>query len=405
MSTIRGDVKSQTLALLDEDVAGYSLADWRARNLRLYDILVALGLLDPELVPRNTVSHLVHRLINLRVGACNDPQNAGHVRAQNENVLLFGIAADVPVRTLTLALVAGFVHDLNKAFREPLREDALAVGTGDGGRLALMSSLGQIVGLNHLGDRTRREFYAATRLSDGAIAPEIAHALDMVVVHHGLGSSQFIRDLIKGENAWWGSEFVDPSSGEAKIVHPAQPELTLESVVHDLADSAQQMQGGVAWLLKYPAGYWRASQRSYTQMLTGEPADATADVPMSLLGQIVVEEATCRDIIATGLKTGVVAPDQASAFERALAASIAPSKAWVNGDPEVLEDADGETVYHDVGRALGISAVEAKARLEHAAPGSSEGDEVEDLIWASGRKLDSLRAKMLTDVLHGDAEV
>lgn len=397
------DAGAELFALLDEDVAGYSLADWRARNLSLYDQLVRRGHLDPEIVPRGALEYLLQRLLHLRVGASTDPQNAGHVRAQNENVLHFGLRARVPRPVLTVALSAGFIHDLNKAFREPLRADEFAVRDGQGQVVPLMLTMAQIVGLNHLGDRTRRELLAATRLGEGALAPNVAQQIDRCIVHHGLGSSRFIRDLVDGHNAWWGDEFVDPTTGARKLVHPPQPELTLASVVHDLADSTQQMQGGVAWLMKYPAGYWRGLGRSYADMLTGRAEDRAASVPMSLTHQIEVEAATCREIVAAGEGAGVVDAAYAAAFARALDEAIAPSLAWVSADEAVLAAPEGETVYHDVAAALGTSPLEARGRLEAAAPGTAEGDALEDVIWSSGRRLDSKRARLLTDLIAASA--
>ena len=399
----RADTTPELMQLLDEDVAGYSLADWRARNLRLFDLLVELALLSPEVVPRPALEHILERTIDVRVGAASDPQNAGHVRAQNENVLLFGLRAGVPPPALTVALVAGFIHDLNKAFREPLRTDEFAVRDGQGRVVPLMLTMAQIVGLNHLGDRTRRELVAATRLPEAPLSAAVAQAIDRCIVHHGLGSSQFIRDLMVGKNEWWGHEFVDPKTQAPLLVHPPQPPLTLESVVHDLADSAQQMQGGVAWLLKYPAGYWRASGRSFADMLTGLPEDALASVPMSLKHQIRVESATCREIIAAGLAAQVVTERGAAGFSRALDEAIAPSLAWVQDAPEVLAAAEGVTIYHDVARGLATTPAEARRRLLETAPGGTDTEEIEDLIWRSARRLDSVRARDLTHVIQSAA--
>lgn len=394
------DLGSELLALLDEDVGGYSLSDWRQRNLRLYELLVSRGLFDGDAVSRAALEHLLQHLLHLRVGASTDPQNAGHVRAQNENVLHFALSARVPRRTLSIALTAGFIHDLNKAFREPLRTDALAVRDQHGQVVPLMVSMAQIVGLNHLGDRTRRELDAATRIGSGALSTVVAQQIDACVVHHGLGSSRFIRDLVDGDNDWWGDEFVDPRTGQRKLVHPPQPPWTLESVVHDLADSAQQMQGGVAWLMKYPAGYWRGHGLSYAQMLTGRDEDAAHAVSTSLTHQIGVEASTCHGIIAEGLDAGVLEADTAEALTRALEQLITPSRAWVAADPEVLADPDGETVYHDVGRDLGVSAEQAQSRLQSVAPGTVEGDALEEVLWRSGRRLDSRRAHLLTDLVN-----
>ncbi len=392
------DTHAQLFALLDEDVAGYSLADWRKRNLALYRTLDACGLVDTDTVSTKAVEHLMQHLLHIRVGAATDPQNAGHVRAQNENILHFGLVAGASRKTLTIALIAGFIHDLNKAFREPLRTDEFAVKDEHGAVVPLMISMAQIIGLNHLGDRTRRELLTATKLSKGALDPAVAQAIDHCIVHHGLGSSRFIRELVAGKSEWWGDEFVDPVTGKAKLVHPPQPQLTMASVLHDLADSAQQMQGGVAWLMKYPAGYWRGLGRSYAQMLSGDGGTKSA-ASTSLIAQVHVEAETCRGIIAEGVAAGVVCEDVAVSLETALQESIAPSLAWVCDGVERLAQADGITVYHDVGRTLGVSPEQAKLRIEAALPGTVAGDAIEDAIWASGRKLDSRRARYLSQII------
>ncbi len=394
---------AELLSLLDEDVAGYSLAEWRQRNLQLYDLLAARGLVDTQTVPKPAVRYLMQRLLHLRVGAATDPQNAGHLRAQNENVLHFALAAQVPAPTLTVALVAGFIHDLNKAFREPLRTDAFAVRDQNGVVLPLMLTMAQIVGLNHLGDRTRRELLAASRLPEGALSPQTAQAIDHCIVHHGLGSSHFIRELVAGRNEWWGNEFVDEETGVVKLQHPEQPPLTLQSVLHDLADSAQQMQGGVAWLMKYPAGYWRGLGRSYADMLTGRQDDAEASVPMSLRHQIVVEAKTCEQIIEAGQQAGVVDADTGVALRSALDEAIAPSLAWISDDPVDLAAPQGATVYHDVAAGLGVDCQQARQRLGAATPGTEEADALEDFIWQSGRGLDSRRAQALTQIVCATA--
>lgn len=401
-SQAAGDAQSasraQLFALLDEDVAGYSLADWRQRNLELYRMLAACGLVDTDIVSMQALEYLMGQLLHIRVGAATDPQNAGHVRAQNENILHFSLAAGAPPQTLTIALVAGYIHDLNKAFREPLRTDEFAVKDARGSVVPLMISMAEIIGLNHLGDRTRRELMTATKLGQGALEPGVAQAIDRCIVHHGLGSSRYIQELVAGENESWGDEFVDPSTGNVKLVHPPQPELTLASVLHDLADSAQQMQGGVAWLMKYPAGYWRGLGRSYGHMLSGTGRTGTA-TSTSLIMQVHVESETCRGIIEAGLKADVLTQTTADTLEVALQQSIAPSLAWVDDTPEALAPPDGLTVYHDVGTVLGVSPDQAKLRLEAALPGTVDADTLEDAIWASGRKLDSRRAGYLSQVI------
>ncbi|MEQ8278097.1 MAG: hypothetical protein RMA76_28610 [Deltaproteobacteria bacterium] len=379
--------------LLDDDVADYSLADWRRRNLVFYERIVDRGLFEPRMVPFEAHRYLVDTLIRVRVGAATDPQNAGHVRAQNENVVHYAIAADVDAETLAVSLSAGFIHDLNKALGEPLRSDEFAVRDGAGRIVTSMTTMAQIVGLNHLGERTRRALNAATRLRDGPIAPEVADRIDRCIIHHGLGSSRFIQELIDGKNEWWGDEFVDAETGKRKLVHPEQPPLTLESVIHDLADSTQQMQGGAAWLMKYPAGFWRASQRSYFDMLTDTTVPDEGGIAMSLAGQIEVETQTCHAIVDRALAEGVVDEALAARLRGAVGTAIESSVRW-HGCADLASD-EGESVYHDVAAVLGITREEALERLRAATPGTPEGDAIEDVIWDSGRKLDRQRARDL----------
>lgn len=364
--------------------------------------LIHLDLFDPEVVPREAHLHLTESLIQVLNGAATDPQNAGHVRAQNENVLHFGLAAAVPKATLTIALEAAFIHDLNKAVGERLRQDEWSVRDRRGRALAVMTSMAQIVGLNHLGERTRGVIEAAVRLPAGALDPEVARSIDRTIIHHGLGSSRFIGALVDGKNAWWGSEFVDPATGERRLYHPIQPPLTLESVIHDLADSTQQMQGGAAWLMKYPAGFWRGSGRSLRDMLSGSGGAEDGGVPMSLAVQIEVETATCRGIIESAVLAGIVDRELAERLALAVEEAIASSRRWIDGSPDYLAGEGGESAYHDLARALGISPEQAVARLEAAISGTQEADELIGLLWTSGRRVDLERARALTRRICGE---
>ena len=382
--------------LLDDDVINYSLKAWQKRNLRFYDLLIERGLVDPKLVTPEAQRRLTETLIHYRVGAAIDPQNAGHVRAQNENVVHFGIAAAVPRETLTIALTAGFVHDLNKAVGEPLRTDEYAVKNGKGDIVTVMTTMAQIVGLNHLGLRTRRAIIDASQMKSG-FSIEVADRIDRCIVHHGLGSSRFIRELIDGQNPWWGSEFVDAGTGERKMIHPAQPVLTLESVIHDLADSTQQMQGGGAWMMKYPSGFWAASGRSFAAMISGDEKDG--DVPMSLRRQMEVETDTCHEIIGDALAAGLIDELKADLLRIAVAEAICWSSEWIDDSEEHLAHRLGRSVYHDLGRKLGLTPHEARDRLRAASPGTPEGDALGDLIWESGRRVDSDRARGLAQLI------
>lgn len=383
--------------LLDDQLDEYTVGDWRARNVRLVELLAELGLYDPHAVPYEAHRLLTDSLIHVLNGAATDPQNAGHVRAQNENVLHYGLAAKVPKLALTIALEAGMIHDLNKAMGEPLRQDAFAVRDPSGKPLRLMTTMAQIVGLNHLGERTRTALESATKLNAGALDAEIAQQIDRTVIHHGIGSSRFIQDLLSGKNPWWGEEFVDPSSQAKKLIHPDQPENSIESVIHDLADSTQQMQGGAAWLMKYPAGFWRASGRSLADMLSSGNVESSTlgSVPLSLRLQIAVESATCEDIIIVAEEAKIIDPVRGRALRKAVDEATDSSALWIEDNPSYLADPSGVSVYHDVGRSLGVRPEEALAKLKRAVAGSPEANELEPLVWESGRRVDLDRARAL----------
>ena len=382
--------------LLDDDPAAFTLRDWRDRNAALYRAAVERGLVDPDVVSLEAHQFLNDHLIHYRVGAANDAQNAGHVRAQNENVVHYALSVRAPAYEVSVSLQAGFIHDLNKAFGEPLRTDRFAPCDQRGRPVRSMTTMAQIVGLNHLGDRTRRLLTRATAIERGALSPEVAQAIDHCIIHHGLGSSQFIRNLVDGDNPWWGHEFVDPHSGIRRVLHPQPPPMTLASILHDLADSTQQMQGGAAWLMKYPAGYWRAAGRSYASMLSARVEAEDHGIPMSLAKQIQEETATCRGILAEARARGLLTVDQSHALHGAVDAAARPSIDWVSDEPGLLEEPEGASAYHDVGKRLGISAIEAQERLRQAVPGTPEGDRIEEALWASGRRLDRERAESLT---------
>ena len=381
--------------LLDDDPSSFTLADWRQRNAALYRVLVDRGLLEPTVVSLEAHEFLNNHLIRHRVGAANDTQNAGHVRAQNENIVHYALAIDAPPEVVSISLQAGFIHDLNKAFGEPLRSDRFAPCDQRGRPIRAMTTMAQIVGLNHLGERTRRLLEQSTRLERLSLAPEIAEAIDHCIVHHGLGSSQFIRNLVDGDNPWWGAEFVDPHTGIRRLLHPEPPPMTLATVLHDLADSTQQMQGGAAWLMKYPSGYWRASGRPYAAMLSQRVAHDYG-VRMSLAYQIEEESQTCVGIITEARARGLLTVEQSESLRSAVDAAAQLSIEWVSDEPGLLEEPDGPSAYHDVARTLGISAIEAQQKLQSTLPGTPEGDRIEDALWASGRRLDLRRVDALT---------
>jgi hypothetical protein len=395
------DVKG-LVALLD-DPLDFTVEQWRLRNLRLYDELVHLGHLDPALVSREAHGFLTGALVHRDNPAARDRQNAGHIRAQNENILHYGLSAGVDRGAVTIALAAGFIHDLNKAVGEPLRGDRFAVHRRDGSRVEAQHSVALSVGLNHLGERTRRAIEDATRLEVGPLEPSTAAAIDHCIVHHGLGSSRFVRLLVRGRNAWWGEEFADPVSGIPTLRLPTQPPATLASVIHDLADSTQQMQGGVAWLHKYPFGFWRESGRSLAALLSEPGPLAAEQIPMSLRQQLEEETDTCRDIVLDGHRGGLFGDAVARALEAAILTAVRPSRRWVDDDPDYLAQPDGESVYHHLAADWGVPTTEARARLGRLRPDSDEGAGCEAALVRSARRVDVARTRALAELIAGRA--
>src|SRR5262245_18261914 len=81
------------LDLLDDKVEEYTVHDWRQRNLRLVEVLAEMKLIDLDVVSKEAHRVLTELLIHVMNAAATDPQNAGHVRAQNENILHYGLTA------------------------------------------------------------------------------------------------------------------------------------------------------------------------------------------------------------------------------------------------------------------------------------------------------------------------
>jgi len=382
--------------LLDDDPVHFTVAEWRERNFKLYAELHDRRLVDASIVSPAAQEFLTEAMIRDDNPAALDPQNAGHVRAQNENILHYGLLLDAPKDALTIALVAGLIHDLNKAIGIPLRDDRYAPRLSDGQPLDHMRTLAESVGLNHLGEETRQAIHRARRLKRGGLDASVAAALDCVIVHHGLGSSLFIRRLLDGDNDWWGAQLVDRRNGRRKVIHPPQPQAKLQNVLHDLADSTQQMQGGVAWLFKYPSGFWRDSGRSYGAMLSSRGEAPGQGIAMSLRDQLAVETWTCHQIIGQAKLDGLLDDRGSARLVSAVAQATRRTRIWVD---DTRTAADAHTVYHDVAKGLGVSLGQARKRLHQSGPGAKGAEALEPLLWASARKQDRRRTRDLARLI------
>ncbi|MEO1338528.1 MAG: hypothetical protein AAFV29_22995, partial [Myxococcota bacterium] len=122
-------------------------------------------------------------------------------------------------------------------------------------------------------------------------------------------------------------------------------------------------------------------------------------VQMSLAKQIQEETATCHGIIAQAQARGIVSGREQSSLMGAVQDAAQTSIDWVSDDPGVLEVPTGMSAYHDVGRFLGVSALEAQVLLQNTMPGTADGDRIEEALWTSARRLDSDRADALVAML------
>lgn len=361
------------------------IAAWRRRGI---DLWAAMASELSAYVGAAAIEALLTALIHEDNPACHDRSNAAHVMAQNDNLVILASGAGLPGEALAIALAAGLVHDLNKAADEPLRQDELGVRTADGQPVDRLRAAAEVVGLNHYGERTRRAFDAL--VGDGLLDEASARQIDRCVVHHGLGSSRFIRGLVRGELGFGRDDFVAPD-GRPRLRLPPQPRPTLATVLHDLADSAQQMQAGSAWVSKYPLGYWRESGASWRQLLSGDVD--TFDMPVGLIGQLEVELATCQDILREGVAAEVLHRGMALRLERGVHALIDAGRAWADDDPETLALPHGGTVYHQLAQAQGGTAADAHARLSELRPGDDPN--LDARLLRGAHALDDARARQL----------
>lgn len=366
-----------------------SIDAWRRRGLDLWHAL-APGLAAH--VPTSAVERLLAEMIHARNPACADASNAAHVMAQNDNLIVLASWAEAPEDVLAVALTAGFIHDLNKAEGEELRGDQFGVRTQDGRPLERMTTEAEVVGLNHYGARTHRALQGL--VEDGLLLASTAARVDACIVHHGLGSSRFIRELVRGELGFGREDFLT-ERGEARYLLPAQPSPTLATVLHDLADSVQQMQAGAAWVSKYPLGYWRSSGSTWLELLSGDGKDG--DVPTGLEGQLRTELSTCQGILREAIDTGIVNRARALRLERGVEGLVESGREWVDARRDALFLPRGKTIFHQIGSATAQPPIEVRAWLGRTRPG--EDDELDERILRAAQSLDSRRAHQLHEVV------
>lgn len=361
--------------------------DWQLRSLNLWAALrPKLG----EMVKPEAVEWILGALISPNNPACCDASNAAHIMAQNDNLIVLAQWIKASPEVFSIALMAGFIHDLNKAKDEPLRTDEYAVLTRSGQKMLLMTSDAQVVGLNHYGQRTFSALKDAQ--ARGLLSEMVRVGIDRCILHHGLGSSRFIQSLVQGKLGYGQDDYLD-ADGQPRLCLPPQPPASLATVLHDLADSVQQMQAGVAWVKKYPLGYWRQSQSSWADLLSGDTVDGK--MPTGLIGQLRTELATCRGILSESVKRHIISNAQALRLERGVRALVDSGRAWVDNRSEVFELTGGQTVYHQMGSIWGVSPKKAEERLKAIRPG--ESTELDVHIVSVARVLDNVRIQQLRD--------
>lgn len=361
------------------------IAAWRRRGLDLWG---ALGSDLAHFVSTSAVEALLEALIHPDNPACHDASNAAHMMAQNDNLVVLARWADAPADVVATALAAGLIHDLNKAPHEPLRRDGYAVRTSEGALVEHMASEPIVVGLNHYGERTRATLQRLVEA--GQLAEPMAAGIDRCIVHHGFGSSRFIRALVEGKVSWGRADFLDENA-RPRFRLPVQPRPTLATVLHDLADSAQQMQAGVAWVSKYPMGYWKDTGASWAELLSGDAE--SGNVPTGLSGQLRTELETCQSILRQAIEFNIVNRALALRLERGVEALVAAGRSWVDERPETLGLPHGETVYHHLAQSMGGSASATRAHLLGVRPG--EEPALDARIIKAAHALDEARALQL----------
>ena len=362
------------------------IREWRQRGLDLWGALRSE--LSEEVVPWVAIEWLLNELINEGNPVCWDGSNAAHVMAQNDNLVVLARWSRASSEAFAIALAAGFIHDLNKARDEPLRQDRWCVREQSGRPLTCMSTEAEVVGLNHYGERTRAALETVVRL--GKLSPMAAEAIDHCILHHGLGSSRFIQQLVRGRLGYGREDFM-LDDGSERLVLPAQMQSSLSTVLHDLADSVQQMQAGAAWVAKYPLGYWRHTSASWVDLLSGDAQ--TGDMPTGLMGQLRVEFATCQSILDEACYTGIISHSSRIRLKQGIEALTGMGRAWVDDRPETLIQPEAQTIYHQIGQFWGVTPSTAYNRMGEVEPGQDE--ELDIQIVHVARVLDASRARLL----------
>jgi len=385
--------------LLDIKATELSVVAWRKRNLAIYEKLIDEGHVDSSRVSLAAVRFLLKTLINEENPGALDKTNAGHIRAQNENILFFAAISNLNPSDFSISLTAGFIHDLNKSLGDPLRQDEFAVLDLSGKALATQSTLAESVGLNHLGERTRAALEEATRRTPLAISQETMQAIDACIIHHGLGSSRFIQRLVLGQNEWWGEEFWDAQNQRPRLVHPAQVPLTSASLIHDLADSAQQMQGDEGWIEKYPFGYWKDANRSLWQLLDAQRPSSLEKSALSLREQICVESATCEELIQQATEQALMSEKYLSRLQVAVMTIRRASEQWLDFGDEGLSNKYGRSLCHDIAAAFSCSPQEALGKLKSLQPIDPGADGIRQVMIQSARRTQATHRAMVAELL------
>ena len=146
----------------------------------------ALGLIDVRVVSVDAFLRALNdALIAFRVGAATDP-NASHARAQNENVIHYATAGRAGACSDD-----GFCGRLlstiwaNKA-GNGLPATMTAVRDGDGRIVPVMTTMAQIVGLNHLATGRVNDRPSNLRGRVRSWPRSGGQEIDRCIVHHGL---------------------------------------------------------------------------------------------------------------------------------------------------------------------------------------------------------------------------